>query len=468
MSVAVRFGWEEASLFVRRLARMLSTSNLCRNEPTGVADRSGIAPAVTKLTDSNDSDDRPASGRRSPSVASSSRALLTRTLGKTTRSAKLWVNRTWSTPLLVLTRSPLKANIVTLPGDGIGPEIVAQGILVLDAVANRFGHEFSYSSHRIGGIAIDSCGDPLPQQTIDACRASDAILLGAVGGPKWDDPSAKTRPEAGLLKIRKELGLFANLRPIRLFDQLIDASPLRREIIEGTDILFLRELTGGIYFGESGRTGSGANESAFQSMVYSVPEVERIVRLAAQAAQGRDNRLTSVDKANVLEPSRLWRQVAARVMAEEFPDVKYDVVLVDAMAMHLINRPRDFDVVVTGNMFGDILTDEASMLPGSLGMLPSASLGDGGPGLYEPIHGSAPDIAGKGIANPLATILAVAMMLRHSLSLASEADAIEAAVEKALADGLRTADIARTSDPSGGEPIGTEAMGSAVIQRLSV
>ena len=240
------------------------------------------------------------------------------------------------------------------------------------------------------------------------------------------------------------------------------ASPLRREIIEGTDILFLRELTGGIYFGESGRSGSGEHETAYQSMVYSVPEVERIVRLAAQAAQQRDNRLTSVDKANVLEPSRLWRQTAARVMAEEFPDVKYDVVLVDAMAMHLINRPRDFDVVVTGNMFGDILTDEASMLPGSLGMLPSASLGDGGPGLYEPIHGSAPDIAGQGIANPLATILAAAMLLRHSLSLGDEAKAIESAVEGVLASGLRTADIAR-----GSESVGTEAIAKAVITRLN-
>ncbi|WP_146520818.1 3-isopropylmalate dehydrogenase [Stieleria varia] len=356
----------------------------------------------------------------------------------------------------------MKANIVLLPGDGIGPEIIQQAELVLGRIADIFGHEFEFESHLIGGIAIDTCGDPLPQATVDACRASNAILLGAVGGPKWDDPSAKTRPEAGLLRIRKELGLFANLRPIRLFSQLVDASPLKREIIEGTDILFLRELTGGIYFGASGRDDNNGDESAYQQMVYSVSEVERIVRLAAKAAQGRDNRLTSVDKANVLEPSRLWRQVAARVMTEEFPDVQYDVVLVDAMAMHLINRPRDFDVVVTGNMFGDILTDEASMLPGSLGMLPSASLGSDGPGLYEPIHGSAPDIAGKGIANPLATILAAAMMLRHSLDLPAEADAIEAAVEAVLADGLRTADIAR-----GAESIGTEAMGNAVLQRLT-
>jgi 3-isopropylmalate dehydrogenase len=355
----------------------------------------------------------------------------------------------------------LKANLVLLPGDGIGPEITESARGVLAAIAESFGHEFSFQSHLIGGIAIDTCGDPLPQETIDACVASDAILLGAVGGPKWDDPSAKTRPEAGLLKIRKTLGLFANLRPIRLFDELLDASPLRREIIEGTDILFFRELTGGIYFGPSGREGTGSGESAFQSMVYSVMEVERIVRLAAQAARGRDNRLTSVDKANVLEPSRLWRQVAARVMAEEFPDVKYDVVLVDAMAMHLINRPADFDVVVTGNMFGDILTDEASMLPGSLGMLPSASLGEGGPGLYEPIHGSAPDLAGTDKANPLATILASAMLLRHSLGLDEEATLVESAVSRALADGLRTTDIAR-----GRPSIGTREMGTAVIDRL--
>lgn len=361
------------------------------------------------------------------------------------------------------TNTPLKANIVLLPGDGIGPEIVTQAQRVLETVAASFGHQFEFSSHMIGGIAIDTCGDPLPQETIDACRDSDAILLGAVGGPKWDDPSAKTRPEVGLLKIRKELGLFANLRPIRLFDELLDASPLRRDIIEGTDILFLRELTGGIYFGESGTSGSGQAESAYQSMVYSVGEVERIVRLAAKAAQGRGNRLTSVDKANVLEPSRLWRRVAARVMQEEFPDVQYDVVLVDAMAMHLINRPSDFDVVVTGNMFGDILTDEASMLPGSLGMLPSASLGSDGPGLYEPIHGSAPDIAGQEIANPLATILASAMLLRHSLRLETEATAIESAVQSVLSDGLRTRDIAR-----GGEAIGTEPMGSAVVERLTV
>ena len=355
----------------------------------------------------------------------------------------------------------MDAKIVLLPGDGIGPEIVQQAEKVLRALADRSGHSFHFETHLIGGIAIDQCGDPMPAATIAACKASDAVLLGAVGGPQWDDPTAKTRPEAGLLKIRKELGLFANLRPIQTFDELVDASPLRREIVDGTDILFVRELTGGIYFGPSGRSVENGVESAYASMVYSVPEVERVVRLAAQAARRRGNHLTSVDKANVLEPSRLWRQVAARVMKEEFPEVRYDVVLVDAMAMHLISRPRDFDVVVTSNMFGDILTDEASMLPGSLGMLPSASVGDGGPGLYEPIHGSAPDIAGRGVANPLATILAAAMMLRHSLGLEDQAIVIESAVRRVLSDGLRTADIA-----AGRPSIGTQAMGDAVVERL--
>lgn len=351
--------------------------------------------------------------------------------------------------------------IILLPGDGIGPEIVAAAAKVLEKVGKVCGHSFSFEEHLIGGIAIDKTGNPLPEATIEACRKSDAILLGAVGGPKWDDPSAKTRPEAGLLGIRKALSLFANLRPIQPFNELLDASPLKREVVEGTDILFVRELTGDVYFGESGRHGTGKQETAFQQMVYSVAEVERVVRLAAHAARTRRNHLTSVDKANVLEPSRLWRQTAARVMKEEFPDVRYDVVLVDAMAMFLIQKPTEFDVVVTANLFGDILTDEASMLPGSLGMLPSASIGDGGPGLYEPIHGSAPDIAGKGVANPLATILAAAMMLRHSLKLDDAAEKIEAAVRSVLADGLRTADIAR------GKPsLNTAEMLEAVLTRI--
>jgi 3-isopropylmalate dehydrogenase len=359
----------------------------------------------------------------------------------------------------------MQFQITLLPGDGIGPEIVAGAARVLDAVASLSGFSLSYSEQLIGGIAIDQTGNPLPQQTIDACHASDAILLGAVGGPKWDDPTAKTRPEAGLLGIRKALSLFANLRPIVPFDELLDASPLKRDVIQGTDILFVRELTGDVYFGESGRSGSGQDETAYQQMVYSVGEVERVVRLAAQAARGRRNHLTSVDKANVLEPSRLWRQTAARVMREEFPDVTYDVVLVDAMAMHLLSRPRDFDVVVTANLFGDILTDEASMLPGSLGMLPSASIGSSGPGLYEPIHGSAPDIAGKGIANPLATILAAAMMLRHSLQQEAAAVKIEDAVRRVLADGLRTTDIAKGATGSS-QPLSTEEMVQAVLARL--
>ncbi|MCA9195953.1 MAG: 3-isopropylmalate dehydrogenase, partial [Planctomycetales bacterium] len=336
-----------------------------------------------------------------------------------------------------------QASIVLLPGDGIGPEIVEVGRKVLAAVAGRFGHQFDFHEGMIGGCAIDATGDPLPNDTLAKCRDSAGILLGAVGGPKWDDPRAKTRPEVGLLKIRKELGLFANLRPIKPHAKLLDASPLKEKIISGVDILFVRELTGGIYFGPSGRrTSANGDEEAFNEMVYSVSEVERVVRLAGQIAMGRNKRVTSVDKANVLEASRLWREVAERVIKTEFPEVTYDVVLVDAMAMHLISRPSSFDVVVTGNMFGDILTDEASMLPGSLGLLPSASLGSGGPGLYEPIHGSAPDIAGKGIANPLATVLAAAMLLRHSLGMEEEAVAVEAAVDNVLDAGHRTADIA--------------------------
>jgi 3-isopropylmalate dehydrogenase len=353
------------------------------------------------------------------------------------------------------------ANLVVLPGDGIGPEVVAQADRVVETIAGKFGHRFQTRRLPMGGNAIDSHGDPLPEETLAACRTCDAILLGAVGGPKWDDPSAKTRPEAGLLRIRKELGLFANLRPIKPSPHLLEASPLKSSIISGTDILFVRELTGGLYFGPSGRKPHASGEEACSTMVYNTAEIERVVRVAAQAARKRKSRLTMVDKANVLEASRLWRSVSARLMAVEFPDIKYDVVLVDSMAMHLISRPRDFDVVVTENMFGDILTDEASMLTGSMGLLPSASLGSSGPGLYEPIHGSAPDIAGKGIANPLATILALAMLLRHSLSLEREAGAIERAVDAVLQQGYRTRDIAGTA-PS----IGTIEMGTKVVAAL--
>ena len=356
----------------------------------------------------------------------------------------------------------MDATIVLLPGDGIGPEIVSQARRVLDVIAKRFSHRFEMPEHAIGGNAIDKFGDPLPEATLTACRNSQAVLLGAVGGPKWDDPSAKTRPEAGLLRIRKELGLFANLRPTKTWDELLDASPLKREIVAGTDILFVRELTGGIYFGESGRRPHASGEEAWNVMIYSTGEIERVVRVAADAARKRRGKLTMVDKANVLEVSRLWRQVSERLIKSEYPDLAYNVILVDAMAMHLISKPRDFDVVVTENLFGDILTDEASMLPGSLGLLPSASIGSSGPGLFEPIHGSAPDIAGRNIANPLATILAVAMMLRYSMSMNTEADAIEDAVSRVLKSGLRTKDIA-----GAGPAITTTEMGDAVVRVLA-
>ncbi len=357
----------------------------------------------------------------------------------------------------------MNANLVLLPGDGIGPEIVAEAERVLLAVAERGGHTLHLQTHLMGGCAIDATGHPLPDDTLGACRDADAILLGAVGGPKWDDPTAAVRPEQGLLKIRKELQLFANLRPIQTWDCLVASSPLREEIVSGTDILFVRELTGGIYFGAAGLeelSGTGG-QRAWNVMEYTTSEIERVVRVAARAAVQRRGKLTSVDKANVLEVSRLWRRTAQRVVQEEFPSLTFENVLVDAMAMHMITRPRDFDVVVTGNLFGDILTDEGSVLPGSLGLLPSASLGDGGPGLYEPIHGSAPDIAGQGVANPLATILASAMLLRHSLQWNDEAELIEAAVRGVLDGGWRTKDIAR-----GGPSIGTREMGQKVLEAL--
>jgi 3-isopropylmalate dehydrogenase len=353
----------------------------------------------------------------------------------------------------------VNARIAVLPGDGIGPEIVAEAVRVLEAVARRFGHRFALTEHLVGGIAIDETGNPLPESTLEACRASDAVLLGAVGGPRWSDPSAKTRPEAGLLRLRAELGLYANLRPVKTHHQLIEASPLRPEIAGGTDILFVRELTSGIYFGPKTESDDGTVVS--DGMRYSVGEIERIVRTAGDAARTRRGKVTSVDKANVLAVSRLWRTTADRIMSTEYPDLEYETQLVDAMAMHLIARPRDFDVVVTGNLFGDILSDEASMIPGSLGLLPSASLGDDPPGLYEPIHGSAPDIVGTGRANPLATILSAAMALRHSLELPDEADAVEAAVDTVLEEGLRTADIA-----DGRPAIPTVEMGSAVIAAI--
>jgi len=354
---------------------------------------------------------------------------------------------------------PKTYNIVLLPGDGIGPEVVSETRKTLEALAPLFDLDFDFSPHLIGGIAIDETGDPLPEETLQACQQADAILLGAVGGPKWAIPTAPVQPEWGLLRLRKELGLYANLRPVKIFPQLITASSLCPEVIRGVDMLVVRELTGGLYFGPR-QEGS---EEAYDTLLYTRPEIERVVRVAARAARGRRGKLTSVDKTNVLASSRLWRQTVVRLMAEEFPDIELEHVLVDAMTMHLIRRPTTFDVIVSGNMFGDIITDEAAMLAGSMGMLPSASLGDGKAGLYEPIHGSAPDIAGQGIANPLATILSSAMMLRHSLDEEDAARAIETAVERALEAGYRTPDLAGVAAPDQSvEVVGTEAMGEIV------
>jgi 3-isopropylmalate dehydrogenase len=352
----------------------------------------------------------------------------------------------------------MKARIAVLGGDGIGPEVVAEGLRVLQAIGQTFGHHFSLTELPFGGVAIDSHGDPLPEATLSACLEADAVLLGAIGGPKWSAPTARVRPEQGLLRLRKELGVYANLRPVKLQPALLSSSTLKPEILEGVDLIFVRELTGGIYFGEKTRDANSASDLC----TYTVQEVERITRVAARLARQRRRKLTSIDKSNVLETSRLWREVVERVIREEFADVTLDHMLVDAAAMHLIRRPRDFDVCVTENMFGDILTDEASMLAGSLGLLPSASLGDGKRGLYEPIHGSAPDIAGKGIANPVGTILSVAMLLRNSLGLAAEAEAIEKAVADAIAGGARTPDIAG----SGAKSLSTREAGDAILARL--
>jgi 3-isopropylmalate dehydrogenase len=360
----------------------------------------------------------------------------------------------------------MKAKIVVLSGDGIGPEVVAEAQKVLTAVAGKFDHTFEFDEQLMGGRAIDEVGNSLPDATVAACKAADAVLLGAVGGPKWDNPNAKDRPERGLLGIRKALNLFANLRPVKLNDQLIRASTIKEEALRGTDMLVIRELTGGVYFGPRKEAGEEAYE-AYDTMLYTRPEIERVVKLAADAARLRRKKLASVDKFNVLASSRLWRRVATEVLAD-YTDLEVEHVLVDAMAMHLIRRPASFDVIVAENLFGDILTDEAAMLAGSMGMLPSASLGDLinshqlPLGLYEPIHGSAPDIAGKGIANPLAIILSTAMLLRHSLGLEREAQAVEAAVDQVLAEGVRTPDIADT----GTEVVGTQVMGDLVVEKL--
>ncbi len=351
--------------------------------------------------------------------------------------------------------------IVLLPGDGIGPEIVAAARRLLEALG-----EFEFDQRLMGGCSIDASGTALTDEVLEACRAADAVLLGAVGGPKWDttDPDAP-RPEQGLLGLRKGMGLYANLRPVRPSPALVDASPLRPELIAGTDLLVVRELTGGIYFGDSGRAGDTAHDTC----EYSAAEIERIARVGFEAAQrraagsARAPRVTSVDKANVLETSRLWREVVGRV-APDYPDVVLDHLLVDNAAMQLVSRPADFDVIVTENLFGDILSDESAMLTGSLGMLPSASLGaDGEPGLFEPVHGSAPDIAGQGVANPLATFLSTAMMLRHGLDRADEAARIESAVDAVLDRGLRTPDLAGEGETA----VGTDEVTEAVLAELS-
>jgi 3-isopropylmalate dehydrogenase len=329
---------------------------------------------------------------------------------------------------------------------------------VLQRIGESCGHNFEYSGQLIGGAAIDATGKPFPDATKASCHDSDAILLGAVGGPKWSDPNAKVRPEQGLLALRAELGVFANLRPVTILDELAGASPIKPERLQGVDLMVVRELTGGIYFGEKTRD----EESASDLCTYHRYEIERIVRVAARLAQGRKGNLCSVDKANVLETSRLWRDVCAKTIADEFSELKLEHMLVDAAAMHLINRPADFDVIVTENMFGDILTDEASMLAGSLGMLPSASLGESTRGLYEPIHGSAPDIAGQGIANPCGMIASVAMLLRHSLDLEQEAALVENALQQVIANGARTADLA-TGDET---VLSTAEMTDAIIHQL--
>ena len=332
-------------------------------------------------------------------------------------------------------------NITLLPGDGIGPEVVTEAVRVLDVIASKYNHTFQFTERLMGGCSIDQYGSSLTDETLADCQSADAVLLGAVGGPKWDDPTAKDRPERGLLRLRKGLGVFANLRPIKVHPALIDASPLKPEKLKDVDILVLRELTGGLYFGQPKmREMKGDCERAVDTLEYYDFEIKRIVELAFDLAKGRKKKVTSVDKANVLESSRLWRQIATQI-GQEHPEVTLEHQLVDSAAMKLITGPASMDVVVTENMFGDILTDEASVLAGSMGMLPSASLSEAGVGLYEPIHGSAPDIAGRGIANPLGTILSVALLLRYSLKLEEEAQTIEAAVDLTITEGARTTDL---------------------------
>ena len=357
----------------------------------------------------------------------------------------------------------MEKNIALLRGDGIGPEIVDSAVAVLEKVAEKFGHKFNFTPYLIGGAAIDATGNPLPQKTVDGCLAADSVLLGAVGGPKWDTLPANIRPEKGLLGIRSAMGLYTNLRPAKLYPALKDECPLRADIVaQGFDLMMVRELTGGIYFGERGRREGKYGLEAWDTEAYSVMEVERIARAAFDAARKRRKNVISIDKANVLETSRLWRETVHRIAAE-YPDVSCTDMLVDNAAMQLVRRPSQFDVVVTSNMFGDILSDEASQITGSIGMLPSASLGATKCGLYEPIHGSAPDIAGQDKANPIATVLSAAMMLRYAFDMMDEADCIEKAVDKVLEDGIRTADIVGNS---GIAPIGCNQMTEEIIKRL--
>ena len=358
--------------------------------------------------------------------------------------------------------SKLNKTITVIPGDGIGPEVIKAAMDVLQVIAKQYKHEFTFQTAKLGGVAIDEEGTPLPEETVELCKKSDGVLLGAVGGPKWDTLPGHMRPEKGLLGIRKALQLYANLRPVTAYQSLLDASTLKREVVEGVDLMIVRELTGGLYFGEpSERRQEEDGEAVVDTLYYKKSEIERIVKQAFELARLRRKKVTSVDKANVLESSRLWREVAEEIGAQ-YPDVQLEHMLVDNAAMQLIRNPKQFDVVVTENMFGDILSDEASMLTGSLGMLPSASVGGNGPGLYEPIHGSAPDIAGKNIANPLATIISVAMMLRYSFEMAEEADAIEQAVNAVLEAGYRTGDIAEKGDGV----LNTTEMTEKVIEQI--
>jgi 3-isopropylmalate dehydrogenase len=361
----------------------------------------------------------------------------------------------------------MDATILLLPGDGIGPEVIEQAVRVLETVAAEFGHRFTFVRRLIGGAAIDATGAPLPVETLEACASADAVLLGAVGGPRWD--GGPVRPEQGLLALRRELGTYANLRPLKVADSLADASCLREDLVRGTDLVFVRELTGGIYFGPKRRRGlAGGGFEALDSCRYTTAEIERVARKAGQLARGRRNRVTSVDKANVLETSRLWRETVTRLFQAEFPDVDLEHLLVDAAAMHLLRAPRRFDVVLTENLFGDILTDEMAAVAGSIGILPSASFGDAGaPGLFEPIHGSAPDLAGRGVANPYGAILSAALLLRYGLNLSAEAEVVERTAESLWAEGWRTPDMIDIGPAFGTEEIGIELCRRITARRTS-